>query len=266
MRRDVAWSRGLPRSAAARGLPRSTAAVIVASVALVVVLALRVGGANVVQPLDNIATTLAALVGGVVALWRCRRAGALRRAWIALAVGLISWGIGQGIWTWYELVGHRDVPFPSLADAGFLTFPVAAVAALLMFPRGQGTAEGRLRGLVDGLIIACSLLALSMESVLAAVLRASAESTFALAISVAYPIGDVVVGTMALLVLTHARRLHRPRLIWMTIGLAALVVADSAFAYQTAAGTYQTAVPTDAGWFAGFLILGIVVTRPEPAT
>src|SRR4051812_4560725 len=100
MRRDVAWVRRLPRSAAARGLPRSAAAVIVAAVAMAVALALRVGGADVVQPLDNFATMLAALVGGLVALWRCRRAGALRRAWVALAVGLISWGIGQAIWTW----------------------------------------------------------------------------------------------------------------------------------------------------------------------
>ncbi len=245
-------------------MPASTAVVLAASMAMVVTLVLRPGGLAVVQPLDNIASTVAPLVGGAVALRRCRRCDAMRRAWAALGVGLVAWGLGQGIWTYYELVRHRDVPFPSAADAGFLTFPLAAAAALMAFPRGQGTTEGRIRGLIDGLIISCSLLVLSAESVLAAVLRASAETTFALAISVAYPIGDVVLGTMALLALTRARGRHRARLIWITVGLAALVVADTVFAYETAVGTYQTAVPSDAGWFAGFLLLGVVATRPTP--
>ena len=171
------------------------------------------------RPLDNLATTTAARPGRrrSVCLWRCRRAGPLRRAGLALGIGLVGWGFGQAIWSWYELVAHREVPFPSvadpfpsLADAGFLTFPVAAAVALLVFPRGQGTTEGRVRALLDGLIIACSLLVLSMESVLAAVIRASAETTFALVISVAYPIGDIVVASMALLALAHARRPQRP--------------------------------------------------------
>jgi hypothetical protein len=207
---------------------------------LLAILLLRPFSDDVIQALDNVTSAAAALFGGMVCLWRSRSAGVLRSSWTALAVGLIGWGTGQSIWTWFELVAGREVPFPSIADAGFLTFPVAAVAALMMFPRGRGTTESRIRGLVDGLIIACSLLVLSMESVLSAVLRASAESTFALAISIAYPIGDLVVATMALLALTHARRLHRARLIWLTLGLGALVVADSVFAYLTAVGTYQT--------------------------
>jgi hypothetical protein len=32
-------------------------------------------------------------------------------------------------WTWYETVLHRDVPFPSLADVGYLAaVPLAAAA------------------------------------------------------------------------------------------------------------------------------------------
>ncbi len=249
------------RSKASR-LPLSVVAVASTSVALLIALILKPGGEPFVQAVDNLSTSAAGLVGGAVCLWRCRRAGPLRRSWTALGLGLVGWGIGQSIWSFYEQVLHQEVPFPSLADAGFLTFPVAAAVALLLFPRGKGTTEGRVRALLDGLIIACSLLVLSMESVLDAVIRASAETTFALVVSIAYPIGDLVVATMALLALSHARRPQRPRLLWITLGLAALVVADSVFAYQTAIGTYETAVPTDVGWFTGFLILGVVVTRP----
>ncbi|MGH3316383.1 MAG: hypothetical protein ACRDO0_09600, partial [Nocardioidaceae bacterium] len=46
-----------------------------------------------------------------------------RRAWGLLAVGTGGWAAGQLVWTWYELVLGREVPFPSLADIGFLAFP-----------------------------------------------------------------------------------------------------------------------------------------------
>ncbi|MDQ1673500.1 MAG: hypothetical protein QOC98_2062 [Frankiaceae bacterium] len=248
---------------AARRLSPSVLAVASASAVVLCLLILQPGGRQFVQAVDNLSSSAAGLFGGAVCLWRCRTAGPLRRSWLALGVGLVGWGVGQAIWSWYELVAHREVPFPSMADAGFLTFPVAAAVALLLFPRGQGTTEGRVRSLLDGLIIACSLLVLSMESVLAAVIRASAETTFALVISVAYPIGDLVVASMALLALSHARRPQRARLIWIALGLGALVVADSVFAFETANGTYQTAVPSDVGWVTGFLVLGVLVTRPS---
>jgi hypothetical protein len=42
------------------------------------------------------------------------------------------------------------VPFPSLADAGFLGFPVLAAAALLALPAGADVAVSRVRDLLDG--------------------------------------------------------------------------------------------------------------------
>jgi hypothetical protein len=44
------------------------------------------------------------------------------------------WGIGQVIWTWYELAAGQQVPFPSLADANYLSAVPLAVLAMLTFP------------------------------------------------------------------------------------------------------------------------------------
>ena len=38
-----------------------------------------------------------------------------------LGPSALSWGSGQAAWTWYETVLGRDVPFPSMADVGYLT-------------------------------------------------------------------------------------------------------------------------------------------------
>ena len=35
----------------------------------------------------------------------------------------LSWASWQAAWTWYETVLGRDVPFPSLADVGYLARP-----------------------------------------------------------------------------------------------------------------------------------------------
>ena len=63
-----------------------------------------------------------------------RREGRARRAWLFLGAAAMSWAIGEAIWSYYELALGRDVPFPGLADVGFLGLIPLAVAGLLAFP------------------------------------------------------------------------------------------------------------------------------------
>ena len=62
------------------------------------------------------------------------RPGGPTRAWRLLGLACLSWGCGQAAWTWYESVLGREVPFPSIADIGYLAFVPLAAAALLAFP------------------------------------------------------------------------------------------------------------------------------------
>ncbi len=48
----------------------------------------------------------------------------------------------------------REVPFPSPADVGYLGLPPLAAAALLALPLAAPTLAGRLRTLLDGLMVA----------------------------------------------------------------------------------------------------------------
>src|SRR5512132_704044 len=99
------------------------------------------------------------------------------RMWKLLGASALSWGCRQTAWTWYETVLGREVPFPSLADVGYLAAPPLAAAALISLPFAAQSLAGRVRQ-DDGL---------------------------SQAISLAYPIGDVVVGTIVLFVLAKAR-------------------------------------------------------------
>jgi len=75
---------------------------------------------------------LLAVSAAAVLCWLASRTrGSHTRAWRALAVGVGAWAAGQTVWTYYEVVAGTEVPFPSLADLGFLTFPIVSGFGLL---------------------------------------------------------------------------------------------------------------------------------------
>jgi hypothetical protein len=92
-------------------------------------------------------------------------------------------------------------------------------------------------------MIAASLLLVSWVLVLRPVFRAGAENFVSQAISLAYPIGDVVVGTIVLFVLARVRMGSGAAKIPLGLlggGLVAIAVADSGFVYLTATESYAS--------------------------
>ena len=89
------------------------------------------GGPTTAQAVSNVGLCVVALAAAVsCALTARRKSGRLRRVWILLGLFAFCWGSGMVIWTWYESVLGREVPFPSLADVGYLGAVPFAAAAL----------------------------------------------------------------------------------------------------------------------------------------
>src|SRR5689334_12769871 len=88
----------------------------------------------------------AQLASGVAAAASCWHYGRLERArqriwrWL-LAVGFVGWTLGQAIWTWYQTFGGVGLPSPSWADVGYLTLPLFALVAVLVYPAQSLTAQ-----------------------------------------------------------------------------------------------------------------------------
>src|SRR5450756_1083168 len=106
----------------------------------------RWGGDAVTTAADDIGSLAFALFATVCWLRTARRsAGRHRDSWLALAAGVAAWSAGEALWSYYEVGLGRENPFPSLADAGYLLFPVFAALALVLFPRDHpDRASGRL--------------------------------------------------------------------------------------------------------------------------
>jgi diguanylate cyclase len=233
-----------------------------ASLAFLVFLLARPASDASVQLTANLAQLLAPSLAAASCAWAAASgSGRSRRAWALLAGSAGSWAAGQAIWVWYEHVARRELPFPSLADVGYLLAIPLAAAAMLAFPGRAERATLQVRSLLDGAVIADSLLYTSWALVLGPVFRAGQGSVLEQAIALAYPAGDVVLATIVFVVVARIRVGGAPVLL-LGAGLLSLAVADTGFAYLTQEGAYRTGVPTDVGWFAGYLLVAAAAWRP----
>ena len=239
---------------------KTTRVALATAVTFVVGAAWLIGGWSPEGTTSIVSNILQAASSGSAAVFASLAArsgrGRRRTAWVALAVGLWGWFLGQLIWSYYEIVAHQD-PFPSLADVGYLILPVGACAALLLFPDDYSNLSLG-RALLDGLIVAGSLFLVSWVMVLGPVYEARSEQDrLEFSISMAYPISDVVVLTVAAMVLIRAKTQQRLVLTLLTVGMACIALADSAFLYLGLTGNYTSGTTTDLGWVAGFLLLTV---------
>jgi len=206
---------------------------------------------------NNLLQMVSAIGAGAVCAVVAGRGETRRRpGWLAMATALIGWGLGQTYWSWSEIVAGNETPFPSPADLGFLVFPVGAAAAVLWFQRGTSASRSGSRAASEGVIVATSLFIISWASVLHDVYDAGGESPFSFGISLAYPVSDIVVVALAILLLTRLTTDRLPMAL-LCAGLFAMALADGGFTYLTTAGAYQTGGITDLGWVAAFLLCAV---------
>lgn len=240
---------------------RARPRVLVLFVALFgVLLVAQPGGDGVTTALDDVVLLLAAAFATGAAAWRATTlSGRARRSWAVMAAAFGAAALGEAIWGWYELVAKRETPFPSLADAAYLSFPVLALVALLLRPSAALRRKRRARSVLDGLLVAGSLFNISWVTALGSVYHAGGQGPLAFGIGIAYPASDVVLLTLTLVVLAHART--RQGLVPLVWGLMALALSDSAFSYFTADGNYQSGNLLDVGYLVGYLLLAEAALR-----
>jgi hypothetical protein len=163
----------------------------------------------------------------------------------------------------YEHLARREL-LPVPGRIGYLAAIPLAAAAMLAFPGRAERAALQARSLLDGPVIAASLLFTSWALVLGPVFRAGEGGVLEQAIALAYPAGDVVLTTIVFVVVARIRVGGAPVLL-LGAGLLSLAMADTSFAYLTQEGTYSTGALSDVGWFAGYLLVAAAARRPAAA-
>ena len=255
-----------PASSRSRGwviLGLAAGGAAAASVALLLWIRFDFGGHEVTVAVDDIGEAVAALVAAASCALAARRSQSrLRLAWSLLGISAASWGLGEVIWSVYEVGLGISVPFPSAADVGYLGAIPFAVAGILAFsgtPRGTSTG---LRLWLDRAIVALSLLFVGWGLGLSQVYVSSGSMLATRLLGLAYPVGDILIGTVLILAIRRATQEQFGRFGLLLGGLAANSLADSAFAYLTANGLYGSGNYIDLGWFVGYLMVALAAIWP----
>lgn len=191
------------------------------------------------------------IFGGIFGLVSSKRWGLMRsamgKALFYFSIGLIAWGMGEMIWSFYNFVLKVEVPYPSAADASFIiswplwmigTFYLSiATGAKFGLKRKGGKAMLFIIPIISFVVSYYLLIVVARDGVIS-----SWDGLGKIFFDLAYPILDVAILIEAAIIYGLSLRYLGGRYKWpIIITLLGFVVnyfADFGFSYTTTVGTF----------------------------
>ncbi len=207
---------------------------------------------------------VAALAATWVAARRCRDAPRLRAFWRGMGAAVAAQAVADTLLLRNVLV-YRVPPFPTLADPFFLAFYVLLLVALLRVPVARATRPARVRMAIDGATIVVGAGAVVWYFVLGPTAQVGGQGALATAVSLAYPLGDVILlGGLAAVLLRQGPPALRTPLLLVVAGMTASIVADVVYGYGVLHGTYHNGDPIDTLYVVEFLLFALAALAQRP--
>ncbi len=182
------------------------------------------------------------------------------RRWVPLlfGLGILSYIIGQALWTYNEDIIHLAVLFPTWADAGYLgSFPFLLVAFVLL-PSRQLLTGTRTRIILDGLLIVIGVFTLGWYFILGPTILQGADTLAGQIIGTAYPFVTLLLIFCLILLVIHTNNwMERPVILLLSLALIVIIVTDSIYDYQELHNLYATGGLLDVGWPLGYMLIGL---------
>ncbi|MGC5053638.1 putative bifunctional diguanylate cyclase/phosphodiesterase [Micromonospora sp. DT48] len=216
-------------------------------------------------PNGALVSDLGALTVAGVAAAACvgaarRHPATLRRFWLLLAATMAFSFAGRALWTSQRLLGEslpHTLPVGLIFAASLLT----GTAALFCSTTAPHTTVGRVRALLDGLIVGLALVPIGWLLVFRNVDLADLDEPLRSA-GLLYPMFDLMQLTILIAVVGPRRPVWQPMTV-LGVSLTVRAVADAIYVSLVAAGTYQTGTPIDVFWPLSYLLI-VVAARMAP--
>jgi signal transduction histidine kinase len=181
-----------------------------------------------------------------------------RLAWWLIAAAQALFMAGDALFSVNELILQVE-PFPSLADALYLPgYPVMA-GGLALLARSR-SARRDWAGLTDAAIIAIGFGLLSWVLVMVPYFHDPSLGLVQLLVSLAFPVGDVLLLALAARLATSLGRRARSSQL-LIASLAVTMAADTLFSVSALSGTDE--MVTDGGYLVAYLLLGAAGLHPS---
>ena len=201
----------------------------------------------------SFAFSLVPLIGGYIGCFLAEEWGgfksAVGKAVFFISLGSFSWGAGSMVWSYYNFFMDVVAPYPSLADIGFVISLPLWILGIVNLSKATGAKFSlkRKRGKALLLILPIIIIIISYY-LLVVVARGgvllSIDDGFnlKLVLDLIYPIGDVVILSLALLIFglsfNYLGGLYKYSILAILFGFGVMYVADFVFSYTTTLGTF----------------------------
>jgi len=195
---------------------------------------------------------------------RCAGSRELRAFWRAMAAAFAAQTVADALLLRNVLV-HRAPPFPSLADPCFLAFYVLLFGALLRVPVARVTPARRAQLAIDGATIVFGVGAIVWYFVLGPTVRVGGRNLVASAVSLAYPVGDLILlAGLAAVLLRSSPAILRTPLLLVAAAMVASIAADVVYGYGVLHDTYRNGDPIDTLYLLEFLLFALAASLQRP--
>lgn len=193
------------------------------------------------------------LVGGVIGMVKSRMWGGLKsvlgKAIFFFSLGLFLWGFGESIWSYYNFFKAEPAPYPSVADIGFAPSIFFWILGTVFLAKASGAIHAFKKSALAktiALVMTVGLTALSYHMLVnvarGGVIVPEGETALKTVLDIAYPLGDFLALTFAIVVFALSRKYlggyYRPAIAFMLFGLAMMYFGDFSFSYATTNGTF----------------------------
>jgi diguanylate cyclase (GGDEF)-like protein/PAS domain S-box-containing protein len=208
----------------------------------------------------ELALALTGIVAAMAAALACAGAaqatsGRRRGSWILLGAGAFVWLLGTAVGLIGGELGVGGFEIVALLAAFLLT-----AAALASFPGAPPHTSGRARTLVDGLIVAGSVLFIAWTFGLEGLYESGSDAASRMLLATA--LGGTVLASCSVVMFTRARPAARPLLALVAGGFTALAVASAALTYFGLGGSAGAVKLLYAGWAVGWLLVALSARLP----
>jgi len=195
--------------------------------------------------------------------------GTIGKAIFYLSLSLLCWAVAEFIWSYYNFVLHTAVPYPAWSDVGWvLCYPFWAIGTFyLSAPSGARIGLSKISGKLL-LIIIPILISLFSWYVLVVLARGGAITSggnfLTVFFDIAYPVGDVIILTLAFLIFGLSFKYWGGQIKWpviiIIIGFLLEYIADFGFSYTTTVNTYYNGSWVDLVYATSLVLLSLGVS------
>jgi PAS domain S-box-containing protein len=207
---------------------------------------------------------MAALGATWMAARRCEGSPRLRSFWWVMSAAIAAESIADILLLRID-IRYKVAPFPTAADAFFLSFYVLLFVALLRVPVARVTRAKGLRIVLDGATIVLGGGAVVWYFVLGPTVTAGGDGALATVVSLAYPVGDLILlAGLAAVLLRRSPPVLKVPLLLIAAGVLASVAADVVYGNGVLNGTYTGGDPIDTLYLLEFMAFALAGIAQKP--